>query len=148
MLAYPHVAHALFPEGDSKHKGLFIGLAVHDTAQVMGCAASYAEQYAEEAVVSAAAVAKLTRNVFLAGVVPLMAVRHGGAAGASSFAAALPTFVLGFVRRPRGDEVVARRRRRRPRDPVILEPRRRCDAFSASPRRVSTDATSPATQSS
>jgi len=97
MLAYPHVAHALFPEGDSKHKGLFIGLAVHDTAQVMGCAASYAEQYAEEAVVSAAAVAKLTRNVFLAGVVPLMAVRHGGAAGASSFAAALPTFVLGFV---------------------------------------------------
>ena len=77
----------------------------------MGCAASYAEQYAEEAVVSAAAVAKLTRNVFLAGVVPLMAVRHGGAAGASSFAAALPTFVLGFVRRPRGDEVVARRRR-------------------------------------
>ena len=45
-------------------------------AQVMGCAASYAEQYSDSAVVAAAAVAKLTRNVFLAAVVPLMAVRH------------------------------------------------------------------------
>ena len=52
----------------------------------MGCAASYAEQYNDGAVVAAAAVAKLTRNVFLAAVVPLMAVRHaaGGGAGLSA----------------------------------------------------------------
>lgn len=97
MLAYPHVAHRLFPAEDSSNKGLFIGLAVHDTAQVMGCAASYAEQYADAAVVGAAAVAKLTRNVFLAGVVPLMAVKHGGTAGGKSLAAAVPTFVVGFL---------------------------------------------------
>ncbi|KAH8052181.1 hypothetical protein JL722_10281 [Aureococcus anophagefferens] len=69
MLAYPHAAARLFPADDSSHVGLFLGLAVHDTAQVMGCAASYAEQYSDAAVVGAAAVAKLTRNVFLAGVV-------------------------------------------------------------------------------
>ena len=100
MLAYPHVAHALFPVGDSQSIGLFLGLAVHDTAQVMGCAASYADQYADAAVVGAAAVAKLTRNVFLAGVVPLLALRHGAApkgGGAASLAAAVPAFVVGFV---------------------------------------------------
>ena len=97
MLAYPHVAARLFPADDSSHVGLFLGLAVHDTAQVMGCAASYAEQYSDAAVVGAAAVAKLTRNVFLAGVVPLMALKHGGAASGKSIAAAVPSFVAGFV---------------------------------------------------
>ena len=33
MLAYPHVARHLFPHEDSKNIGLFLGLAVHDTAQ-------------------------------------------------------------------------------------------------------------------
>mmetsp|Transcript_41426 Transcript_41426/g.133675 ORF Transcript_41426/g.133675 Transcript_41426/m.133675 type:complete len:374 (-) Transcript_41426:147-1268(-) len=101
MLVYPHVAAALFPPSDSRAIGLFLGLAVHDTAQVMGCAASYAEQYSDAAVVGAAAVAKLTRNVFLAAVVPLMAVRHAaGATGgvtAKTFAAAVPAFVGGFL---------------------------------------------------
>lgn len=67
----------------------------------MGCAASYAEQHTDSAVVGAAAIAKLTRNVFLAAVVPFMAVKH--AAGASStfsaktLAAAVPVFVGGFL---------------------------------------------------
>ena len=104
MLAYPHVASALFPREDSKSIGLFFGLAVHDTAQVMGCAASYAEQYADAAVVAAAAVAKLTRNVLLAGVVPSLAMKHAApaAAGATAFSlkamsTAVPPFVLGFI---------------------------------------------------
>ena len=54
------------------------------------------QTYADEAVVAAAAVAKLTRNCFLAGVVPLMAARHGATAGIAT-KAAFPTFVLGFV---------------------------------------------------
>ena len=104
MLAYPHVAYALFPREDSKSIGLFFGLAVHDTAQVMGCAASYAEQYADAAVVAAAAVAKLTRNVLLAGVVPMLAMKHAApaATGATAFSlkamsTAVPPFVLGFI---------------------------------------------------
>ncbi|KAL3920033.1 MAG: hypothetical protein SGPRY_005407 [Prymnesium sp.] len=115
MFVYPHVsigiartgskrelvAAALFAKSDSGSIGLFFGLAVHDTAQVMGCAASYAEQHTDSAVVGAAAIAKLTRNVFLAAVVPFMAVKH--AAGASStfsaktLAAAVPVFVGGFL---------------------------------------------------
>ena len=35
MLVYPHVAAALFPPSDSRAIGLFLGLAVHDTAQVI-----------------------------------------------------------------------------------------------------------------
>ena len=103
MICYPHLAAALFPKTDSQSIGLFLGLAVHDTAQVMGCAASYAEQYSDSAVVAAAAVAKLTRNVFLAVVVPFMAVRHaaGGAGGGGfsmkALAAAVPGFVGGFL---------------------------------------------------
>eukprot|EP00285_Hemiselmis_virescens_P006137 CAMPEP_0173396494 /NCGR_PEP_ID=MMETSP1356-20130122/35630_1 /TAXON_ID=77927 ORGANISM="Hemiselmis virescens, Strain PCC157" /NCGR_SAMPLE_ID=MMETSP1356 /ASSEMBLY_ACC=CAM_ASM_000847 /LENGTH=335 /DNA_ID=CAMNT_0014355549 /DNA_START=165 /DNA_END=1168 /DNA_ORIENTATION=+ len=102
MLCYPHLAARLFPAGDSQHIGLFLGLGVHDTAQVMGAAASYAEQYSDAAVVTCAAVAKLTRNVSLAAVVPLMAAKHGAAGAAAGFstralAAAVPTFVLGFL---------------------------------------------------
>ena len=45
--------------------------------------------------------AKLTRNVFLAAVVPLMAARHAagstGGVTAKTFAAAVPAFVVGFL---------------------------------------------------
>lgn len=103
MLVHPHVAHYVLPPSDSASIGLFLGLAVHDTAQVMGSAAAYAEQYADAAVVSAAAVAKLTRNLALAAVVPLMAARHAPAAAAGkaltagALAKAVPGFVAGFV---------------------------------------------------
>ena len=63
---------------------------LHVWVQVMGCAASYAEQYSDTAVVAAAAVAKLTRNIFLAAVVPLMAVRHSGAGGGLPAIRSLP----------------------------------------------------------
>ena len=114
MLVYPHVAHALFPPDDSGSIGLFLGLAVHDTAQVMGAAASYAEQYiprveppdpapaacspgghgfasrcryADTAVVAAAAVAKLTRNVYQARPEPASwAARRCAHAGRDTFA--------------------------------------------------------------
>mmetsp|Transcript_38804 Transcript_38804/g.96425 ORF Transcript_38804/g.96425 Transcript_38804/m.96425 type:complete len:197 (+) Transcript_38804:3-593(+) len=112
MLLYPHVAAALFSPSDSQSIGLFFGLAVHDTAQVMGCAASYAEQYSDAAVVGAAAVAKLTRNVLLAAVVPLMSVRHASGVSKSSVAAAIPVFVVGFLGmaalRTAGDTQLAR----------------------------------------
>lgn len=103
MLIHPHIAHYVLPSSDSSSIGLFLGLAVHDTAQVMGSAAAYAEQYADAAVVSAAAVAKLTRNLALAAVVPLMAARHAPAAAAGkaltagALAKAVPGFVVGFV---------------------------------------------------
>ena len=107
MLVYPHVAARLFPADDatggardSRAVGLFLGLAVHDTAQVMGAAASFADRYDDATVVGAAAVAKLTRNVYLAAVVPYMSFRYAvsvPAAPVAALAAAVPTFVAGFL---------------------------------------------------
>lgn len=49
MLAYPFVAHWMFAPSATQ-VGLFLGLAVHDTSQVMGAAASYAATYGNAAV--------------------------------------------------------------------------------------------------
>ena len=102
MLVYPYLAHALLP--GSAAIGLFLGTAVHDTSQVVGAALTYRQIYADDAVLRVATVTKLTRNLFLAAVIPLLTWRHvrdGGAAGqprrAPSWRSLVPTFVLGFV---------------------------------------------------
>jgi uncharacterized integral membrane protein (TIGR00698 family) len=101
MLAYPYLAHALLP--GSASIGLFLGTAVHDTSQVVGAALTYRQIYADDAVLRVATVTKLTRNLFLAAVIPLltwMRTRDGASgrtATAASWRALVPTFVLGFV---------------------------------------------------
>eukprot|EP01134_Creolimax_fragrantissima_P005971 CFRG5971T1 len=74
MLAYPYLAYALF--SSTQQAGLFLGLAVHDTSQVLGSALTYSSLYGAEEVLKVAAVTKLTRNVCLAGVVPYMTYKH------------------------------------------------------------------------
>lgn len=74
MLGYPYLSHALFSEPG--HVGLFLGVAVHDTSQVLGSAASYAQLYDTEEVLKVAAVTKLTRNLMLAGVIPGLAWQY------------------------------------------------------------------------
>ena len=69
MLAYPYLAHYLLAP-ESAQVGLFLGTAVHDTSQVLGSAMTYKEVYGDEAALQCAAVTKLTRNLFLAGVIP------------------------------------------------------------------------------
>lgn len=101
MLAYPYLAHALLP--GSAAIGLFLGTAVHDTSQVVGAALTYRQIYADDAVLRVATVTKLTRNLFLAAVIPLltwMRARDGAAAGkatATNWRTLVPSFVLGFV---------------------------------------------------
>ena len=80
MLFFPFVANAYFPTPEQA--GMWLGLAVHDTAQVMGAGAACAEICGDEAALRAAAVTKLTRNLALVIVVPLLALQHG-AAGSS-----------------------------------------------------------------
>ena len=100
MLAYPYLAHALFG-AHSASVGLFLGTGIHDTSQVMGAALSYKELFRDEAAFRVATVTKLTRNVFLVAVVPLLAylhVRRTGHAGRRVNVAKLfPVFVLGFL---------------------------------------------------
>jgi len=121
MLVYPYVAHALLARSETI--GLFLGTAVHDTSQVVGAALTYKQVYGDDVVLRTATVTKLTRNLFLALVIPILTWVHMrsqtagivGSAGASAapdrrspegggFDAAppswrqlVPGFVLGFV---------------------------------------------------
>ncbi len=103
MLTYPYLAHALL--GRSETIGLFLGTAVHDTSQVVGSALTYKQLYADDVVLRVATVTKLTRNLFLAGVIPLLTWMHirrtpqpgGTGIRRTSWTALVPAFVIGFV---------------------------------------------------
>ena len=100
MLTYPFLAHALFPASPGS-VGLFLGTGIHDTSQVMGAALSYREMFGDEKALQVATVTKLTRNVFLVAVVPLLAFLHarrtGKRGGRMQVARYFPLFVLGFL---------------------------------------------------
>jgi uncharacterized integral membrane protein (TIGR00698 family) len=100
MLGYPYLAHAIFG-ARSGSIGLFLGTGIHDTSQVMGAALSYRDIFRDEAAFRVATVTKLTRNVFLVAVVPLLAYRHVRLTGHEGrrvrLATLFPLFVLGFL---------------------------------------------------
>jgi uncharacterized integral membrane protein (TIGR00698 family) len=103
MLTYPYLAHALL--GSSETIGLFLGTAVHDTSQVVGAALTYKEVYGDDVVLRVATVTKLTRNIFLAAVIPILTYMHMksqaksiGAGGVGfSISSLVPGFVIGFL---------------------------------------------------
>lgn len=100
MLFYPYLAHAVF--GDrSMGAGLFLGTSIHDTSQVMGAALSYKQLFHDEVAFKVATVTKLTRNVFLVAVVPLLAWLHarrqGTARRGTNAVGLFPQFVLYFL---------------------------------------------------
>lgn len=102
MLAYPYLAHALLPSPESV--GLFLGTAIHDTSQVVGASLTYRQMYADDVVLRVATVTKLTRNLCLAAVIPLLTwwhLRSTHAAGTSrrrmAWTTLVPAFVIGFV---------------------------------------------------
>jgi uncharacterized integral membrane protein (TIGR00698 family) len=116
LLSYPFLSHALFA-GDAQRAGLFLGTAIHDTAQVAGAALLYAQQYGAPVALDTATVTKLVRNLFMVVVIPLMALLYRRSAPAGSSRRApisqlVPLFVLGFVAmallRTAGDWATAR----------------------------------------
>jgi len=86
-------------------------LSDQDTSQVIGSALTYSEVYNDDVALQVAAVTKLTRNLFLAAVIPGLAYMHARAAGGQAAATNgggkaslvdslkkyVPTFVAGFV---------------------------------------------------
>ncbi len=102
LLVHPHLAHWLFA-GDATLVGLFLGTAIHDTAQVAGAGLMYVQQYGDAAALDTATVTKLVRNLFMLGVIPLAAFLHhrGGPTRPSTartpLAQIVPLFVFGFV---------------------------------------------------
>ena len=102
MLFYPYLAHSVL--SSSETIGLFLGTAIHDTSQVVGAALTYKQVYADDVVLRVATVTKLTRNIFLAAVIPLLTWMHirsthvaGGIKKTTRWATLIPGFVVGFV---------------------------------------------------
>jgi uncharacterized integral membrane protein (TIGR00698 family) len=101
MLTYPYLAHYVFG-GEAVMAGLFIGTAIHETAQVAGAGLVYADAFSQPLALDTATITKLVRNVFMAAVIPLMALYYTRkTAGAEqkdvSFRKLFPTFILGFL---------------------------------------------------
>lgn len=102
MITYPYIANFLFGESPTM-AGLFLGTSIHETAQVAGAGVVYADLYSDPAALDAATITKLVRNVFMAAVIPLMALRYARRnAGVErkdgiTFFKLFPLFILGFL---------------------------------------------------
>lgn len=98
-LVYPYLVPHLLPIG--KQCGLFLGTAIHDMAQLMGAAATYKDLYNDETGFATAAITKMTRNLFLAAVIPYFAWRtrneRKGDGESGSRPPLLPPFLIGFL---------------------------------------------------
>jgi uncharacterized integral membrane protein (TIGR00698 family) len=101
LLTYPFLSHAIFA-GDATTAGLFLGTAIHDTAQVAGAGLLYLQQYGDSTALETATVTKLVRNLFMLAVIPGIALLHQRPGGNASRARvnwrqAVPGFVFAFV---------------------------------------------------
>ncbi len=105
MLFYPYLAHTFFAD-DPVKAGLFLGTAIHDTAQVTGAALIYNQMYDIEKVVDVATVTKLTRNLFIIAVIPFISYLFFKNAGEKEknnksqipkWYKLIPLFVIGFL---------------------------------------------------
>lgn len=99
MFFYPYLAHFLFND-QALPVGLFLGTAIHETAQVAASGLIYADQFANADVVNSSTVTKLVRNSFLVIFIPLVAHFYNSKnnPGQSySIVKIFPFFILGFV---------------------------------------------------
>lgn len=104
MLVYPYIANVFFA-GDAVKAGLFLGTAIHDTAQVTGAALIYSDLFQMEEVINVATVTKLTRNLFIILIIPLLSFwffkKNQGEGSESDkipkWYELIPLFVIGFL---------------------------------------------------
>ena len=102
VFAYPFLVEQMFSTPEAK--GLFLGVGIHDTSQVIASALVHFDLYQQEAVLETATLTKLIRNLFLAILIPYLAIslhRDNKKASSLSLAASslksIPLFVYGFV---------------------------------------------------
>lgn len=102
MLLYPFAAYWLF-DGQAWRSGLFLGTAVHDTAQVLGAGMAYREYFGAPQALDVATVTKMVRNLAMIAVIPIMAIAFRPAEASQVAARAprwyqlVPLFVVGFA---------------------------------------------------
>jgi len=84
MLVYPYLFHYLC-DGNSTQVGMCLGVAIHDTSQVLGSALSYKEMYGnDEVAFQVAAVTKLLRNLGLAVAIPALSYQYAKSTSTTS----------------------------------------------------------------
>jgi uncharacterized integral membrane protein (TIGR00698 family) len=103
MLVYPLLAQVLFA-GDPLRTGLFLGAAIPDTAQVIGAGMAYRDYTGDARPLEVATVTKMTRNLMMLLVIPLLAISSRRAAAEDGRESSVPRwhefvplFVLGFA---------------------------------------------------
>ena len=101
LVTYPFASSWLFA-GDPRLAGLFLGTAIHDTAQVVGSGMVYLQQFGTDQALDTATVTKLMRNLFMLAVIPLMATLYHRSARERrltqpKLGQMVPLFVGGFV---------------------------------------------------
>jgi uncharacterized integral membrane protein (TIGR00698 family) len=100
MLVYPYAAHWLFA-ADPFRSGIFLGTAVHETAQVAGAGLVYQQYFDDPKALDVATVTKLVRNLGMLLVIPIMAVlyhRRSNEGGvAPKWYTMIPLFIVGFA---------------------------------------------------
>ena len=97
MFFYPIISNLIFLN-DSLSIGLFLGSAIHETAQVAGSAMIYSTQYQNQDVIDIATVTKLLRNTLMVFVIPFLAQKAVlNNEKKNKIAEIFPFFVLGFL---------------------------------------------------
>ena len=110
MLVYPYLFHELC--SSSEQVGMCLGVAIHDTSQVLGSAMSYKETFDDETALRVAAVTKLTRNLGLAFTIPALTFAYKVSdatatenvsekdetmSGLATFQQYVPPFLIAFI---------------------------------------------------
>lgn len=122
MFVYPYLTHLVLALSDVQ-AGIFMGTAVHETAQVAGAGLMYDQLWTEQAIggptgADVAIVTKLVRNALMAVVIPLMVYVHTKSqlrkkARRINPLKLFPLFILGFITlaivRSLGDHLIVRR---------------------------------------
>ena len=96
---YPYLANYYFNLSPDL-AGIFLGTAIHDTAQVSAASLIYSEMFDSEEAINSAMTTKLLRNSFLILLIPLIAYlfnKENKVDVKSSIKDFFPVFVLGFV---------------------------------------------------
>jgi len=99
-LTYPLAANYMFA-GDAHKAGLFLGTAIHDTAQVVGAGMIYQNLFDSAVALDTATVTKLVRNLSMLIVIPLLSIsfqrRHNTAGNPPHWTKLIPLFIVGFA---------------------------------------------------
>lgn len=111
MLLYPYLLNGLIAS-NSEQVGLVLGVAIHDTSQVLGAALSYKETFGDDVAFATAAVTKLVRNLGLAVAIPFLTYQEVQASsserdttaekpetlsGLPTFTKYVPPFLIAFI---------------------------------------------------